>query len=287
MRRSKHVVIVLLLAAVGQCYAQDVEDRYQQVLASGDLDNPTSLVFAKQLNHLAQADPRSGVPKRVETMARTLLGTGVGKKSEGYATFETTLGIALAGQGKLKDAAAAFRDSLQLRENLLEPNHPHIAESLNNLALVNRKLHRLKDAERDYRRAIEILRATHRQPELAASIHNLARVRAEQGNSREAERMMQEAIAIWQESSGPSADDVAEGFASLATLYQSERRYADSARAYRRALEIFSQSREPNDGRLVGLLERYSAVLRAQEEYVEAAKIDMQAMRIRVANSLR
>jgi tetratricopeptide (TPR) repeat protein len=286
MRRSKHLAVVLLIAAAG-CYADDLDDRYQQVLASGDLDSAASLAFAKELNTLAQADPRTSYPKRVESMTRSLLAADSGTKSAGYATFETTLGIALANAGKLKDAAVAFRNALQLRESILEPNHLYIAESLNNLALVNRKLHRLKDSERDYRRAIEILRSTKRQPELAASIHNLARVRAEQGQSGEAERLIQEAISVWQEALGPNDDDVAEGFASLAVLYQSQHRYADAARAYRRAFEIFSESRGPTDARLVGLLERYSAVLRAQEEFAEAAKIDMQAMRIRVANSLR
>jgi tetratricopeptide (TPR) repeat protein len=295
MRRSKQAVAVLLLTAAGRCCAGNsvpglpgvFEARYRQVLAGADLESPLSLQFANDLDGLAQADARTGYPQRIETMVRTLLSSASGRKSSGFATFESTLGIALVGEGKLKSAAAAFRAALRLRESVLEPNHLHIAESLNNLALVNRKLHRLKDSERDYRRAIEILRAIKHRPELAAAIHNLARVRADQGRIDEAKSLIEEAIAVWQDSLGPNHDDVAEGWASLATLDQTQHRYAEAARAYRRALEIFSKSRAPTDPRLIGVLDRYSAVLRAQEEYAEAAKIDMQAMRIRVANSLR
>ena len=42
----------------------------------------------------------------------------------------------LANQGKYDDAEPLYKRALAIREETLGPQHPHVAESLNNLALL-------------------------------------------------------------------------------------------------------------------------------------------------------
>ena len=74
---------------------------------------------------------------------------------------------------------------------------------------------------------------------------------------------------------------------NLGEVRRAQRRWKEAALAYQKGLEILRSAWGPEDQRLLKWLERYAAVLRSSEEYAEAARQDMQAMRIRVANALR
>jgi Flp pilus assembly protein TadD len=64
-------------------------------------------------------------------------------------------------QGQYTQAEPLFRRSLAIREKVLGPNHPDVATSLENLALLCRLTRRIAEAEKLEERAAKI-RATKR-----------------------------------------------------------------------------------------------------------------------------
>src|SRR5580765_2537730 len=80
-----------------------------------------------------------------------------------------------ASTGDLVSAEELLRDAAQLQQTELGPFHPDLANTLNNLAIIAERAGRPHDAERSYRRAVEIASASlpPDDPMVAASRQNL------------------------------------------------------------------------------------------------------------------
>ena len=74
---------------------------------------------------------------------------------------------------------------------------------------------------------------------------------------------------------------------NLGAVYRLQKRPAESAQAFEKGVAILIHNWGPDDARLAGWLEQYALVQRAREEYAAAAKLDMEATRIRVLHTLR
>src|ERR1700730_17511119 len=59
-------------------------------------------------------------------------------------------------QGQYAQAEPLIRQALAIREKALVPDHPAVAESLNNLALLSKQLGRYGEAEALFRRSVAI-----------------------------------------------------------------------------------------------------------------------------------
>ena len=92
-------------------------------------------------------------------------------------------------QNKYKEAANLLNDALAIREKTLGENHPAVAATLNNLAVLYGKRGKYKDAEPLCKRALEIrekvLGSDH--PDVAKQLNNLALLCQNQGKYEEAE----------------------------------------------------------------------------------------------------
>ena len=93
-------------------------------------------------------------------------------------------------QNKYKEAANLLNDALAIREKTLGENHPAVAATLNNLAVLYGKRGKYKDAEPLCKRALEIrekvLGSYH--PDVAKQLNNLALLCQNQGKYEEVER---------------------------------------------------------------------------------------------------
>ena len=89
----------------------------------------------------------------------------------------------LYSQGRYSDAIPLAQRLLGIRETALGPNHPDVAESVNNLATLYEDQGRYADAEALYERALGIrekaLGPNH--PDVAISLNNLALCYGAQG----------------------------------------------------------------------------------------------------------
>ncbi len=97
--------------------------------------------------------------------------------------------ISEAGQGRYAEAEPLYKRSLAIREKVLGPEHPGVAQSLNNLAALYKAQGQYAEAEPLYQRALAIrekaLGSEH--PHVAQSLNNLAGLYEAQGRYAEAE----------------------------------------------------------------------------------------------------
>lgn len=97
------------------------------------------------------------------------------------------------------EALGLHREALALRLRSLEPAHPLIAESHNNIGLALSSLGRLDDALGAHKQALHIRRECGR-PDAANSLNNIAAVLFKQGQLEQAVGMHREAYAMMVES---------------------------------------------------------------------------------------
>ena len=108
----------------------------------------------------------------------------------------------------------------------------------------------------------------------------------EQKRYAEAERMLRQSLESLQASLPPGHPDIGITEANLAEVYRRERNYEDAEKLYRAGITILEKAWGRDDRRLFPYFQYYAAVLRAREEFAEAASADLRATRIRVVHSL-
>lgn len=131
-------------------------------------------------------------------------------------------GVYLVYRARTGEAERLLIQALSIREQLLGPDHPDTATSLNNLARLYQMRGRYEQAESLYVRALEIreekLGPDH--PRTAQSLHNLAELYHVQGKYEQAEPLYVRALAIRKRSLGINHPDTASSREKLASLYR-------------------------------------------------------------------
>jgi tetratricopeptide (TPR) repeat protein len=74
---------------------------------------------------------------------------------------------------------------------------------------------------------------------------------------------------------------------NLGEIYRVMKDYERAAPLYSKGLRILEAAWGSDDPRLIPKLDRYSALLRSQEQYAEAETAQVRLMRIRVRQALR
>lgn len=84
--------------------------------------------------------------------------------------------IFFSDQNKYKEAANLLNDALAIREKTLGENHPAVAATLNNLAVLYGKRGKYKEAEPLCKRALDIREKVlgREHPDVAKQLNNLA-----------------------------------------------------------------------------------------------------------------
>ena len=119
-----------------------------------------------------------------------------------------------SSQGKYAQAELLYRQALEIKKQVLGPNHPSVVRT----------------------------------------VESLAAVEAEAGNYSEAEQLYQQAIRSETEFFGPSHPGVAVPVDDLAALEMEEGKYASAETLYEKALRIREQIHGPDHPRVANLL---------------------------------
>jgi C-terminal peptidase prc len=192
------------------------------------------------------------------------------------------LGRFYLSQGRYPQAEPLLRRALTIRETVLGPAHPDVAQSLYFVALALHYQARYADAESLLRRALEIreqaLRSDH--PDVANSLNNLATVLYYQGRYAEADPLHRRALAIREKALGPDHPDVAESLNNLGELYRAQRRYTDGEPFYRRALVILERALGPEHPNVAKSLTNLAIVVQSQSREAEAETLHRRALAV-------
>jgi kinesin light chain len=153
-------------------------------------------------------------------------------------------------QNKYKEAANLLNEALHIREKTLGENHPAVAATLNNLAVLYGKRGKYKEAEPLCKRALEIrekvsIRSTHTgcdpdailplqvlgsdHPDVAKQLNNLALLCQNQGKYEEVEQYYRRALHIYESKLGPDDPNVAKTKNNLSSAYLKQGKYKVSA----------------------------------------------------------
>ncbi|KAI0219122.1 Kinesin light chain [Lamellibrachia satsuma] len=163
-------------------------------------------------------------------------------------------------QGKYKEAANLLNDALGIREKTLGPDHPAVAATLNNLAVLYGKRGKYKEAEPLCKRALEIrekvLGKDH--PDVAKQLNNLALLCQNQGKYEEVEQYYQRALDIYENKLGPDDPNVAKTKNNLVERY------------YKRALEIYLHRLGPDDPNVAKTKNNLASAYLKQGKYQQA-----------------
>jgi len=124
-------------------------------------------------------------------------------------------------------------------------------------------------------------------PQIAYDLTHAADLAFERKQYAQAEDLLDQALAILKRTFAPNHPEIGKVTASLAEIRRCQRRLEESDELYRQAVATLEQAWGPENPQLLTTLEHYSLVLRAREEYAQAASVDTQVMKIRVVRTLR
>jgi tetratricopeptide (TPR) repeat protein len=171
---------------------------------------------------------------------------------------------------------------VHLAEDLLGPEHPKTAASMNDLALLYRHHGLLREAEPLHERALAVREEVlgHEHPDTAASLDDLAFLYYYLGRWREAESLLERALETREQALGPEHPDTALSLNDLAVLYTDRGSYEEAESLLKRALMIREKVLGPEHPDTAETLYNLAPLYQRQGRYAEAESVIERAVKI-------
>ena len=199
---------------------------------------------------------------------------------EQRAEYLNLQGRALYDAGGYRDAEGPWTQALALRKQVLGPEHPDVATSLNNLAGLYHAQGRYAKAEPLYQRALVILEKAlgPEHPDVAASLNNVAELYKAQGRYAKAEPLFERSLVIQEKTLRPEHPRVAASLNNVAGLYHAQGQYAKAEPLYQRSLAIREKTFGPEHPKVAASLNSLGALYYAQGQYAKAEPLYQRAL---------
>lgn len=204
------------------------------------------------------------------------IGTDLEDQPEVQADLMATLGMIYHRLGLRERALPLVEAALAQRRELLGPDHPKVAQSLNDLGVLQERGGEYRAAEASYRQALAIRR---RQlgplhPDVMESLSDLAAVRWEQGEYDAAEKQWREVLAMRRKLFGNRHVAVAGSLNNLAIALYNRGRYQEAEPLLREALAIRRALLGETNIDVADGLGNLAQVVQAQGSYAEAERLE-------------
>jgi tetratricopeptide (TPR) repeat protein len=202
---------------------------------------------------------------------------------ERVAALSNAAAQALHYTGEFAAARPWYERVLTVRQQVLGPDHPGTAASLNNLALLLRERGELAAARPLLERALAIrervLGPDH--PDTAASLNNLARLLHGLAEHAAARPLLERAFAIWERTLGPDHPQTALGMNNLALLLRAQGQLVAARPLLERALAIREHVLGPEHPFTTYSLNGLAGLLQAQGDLAAAQPLYERALTIK------
>jgi CHAT domain-containing protein/Flp pilus assembly protein TadD len=184
--------------------------------------------------------------------------------------------------GKYDEALALIERVLEIRERVLGPEHPFVAATINNLAILYQLIGDYTKAETLFRRTLTIkekaLGSEH--PDVARLLNNLAFLYKSRGDYAKAESLYLRALTIKERALGPEHPDLVSTLNNLAFIHKSRGDYAKVEPLYKRALTIWEKAVGPEYSDVASALNNLAILYRNRGEYAKAEPLYERALTI-------
>ena len=192
-------------------------------------------------------------------------------------------GIELYKQGRYTEAIPIFEEALAIDEKALGPDHPDVAKSLNNLAMVYQALGDYSKTEPLYKRSLVIFEKTHgaNHPAVATSLNNLAVLYTSLGRYSKAKPLYKRSLAIREKALGPDHPDVAVSLNNLAMLYREFGDYSKTEPLYKRSLGILEKEYGADHPDVATSLNNLATLYKDLGDYSKAESLYKRSLAIR------
>ncbi|MBE9005109.1 tetratricopeptide repeat protein [Fortiea sp. LEGE XX443] len=190
--------------------------------------------------------------------------------------------VKLYQEGKYTTAIPLAERALAIREKVLGKEHPDVASSLNNLALLYDSQGNYQQAEPLYLRSLAILEKVlgKEHPDVASSLNNLAELYRTQGNYQQAEPLFLRSLAIAEKVLGNVHPDVASSLNNLALLYDSQGNYQQAEPLFLRSLAIWEKVLGKEHPDVALSLNNLAQLYYAQGNYQQAESLFLRSLAI-------
>ncbi|KAF2191836.1 hypothetical protein K469DRAFT_654999 [Zopfia rhizophila CBS 207.26] len=183
-------------------------------------------------------------------------------------------------KGECKAAETFVRMSVEAREKVLRPEHPHTLTSVSRLGSVLLKQGKYEEAEAMHRRALEgkekVLGSEH--PDTLTSVSNLGSVLESQGKYEEAEAMHRRGLEGKEKVLGPEHPHTLTSVSQLGSVLLRQGKYEEAEVMHRRALEGRERVLGSEHPDTLTSVSQLGSVLARQGKYEEAEAMHRRAL---------
>ena len=211
------------------------------------------------------------------------IGAGLSKDPELQAQMMHVMGDVYYNLGLYPRAERLERQSLEIRQRVLGPEHPDTLDTMNSLASALADEGRSAEAEKLYRETLDIRRRVlgPEHPDTLKSMNNLATVLDDQGHFAEVEKLHRETLEIRRRVLGPEHPDTLVSMHNLANVLQNEGRYAEAEKLDRETLEIRRRVLGPEHPETLKSMSNLAVLLDEEDHSAEAEKLDRETLEIK------
>jgi tetratricopeptide (TPR) repeat protein len=198
------------------------------------------------------------------------------------AQILSNLGVLHIHLARYPEAESCLRKALRIREQMYEPAHPDLAQSLNDLAGVYHNQGKLTEAEPLYQQALSIQEQTlgAEDPVTLRTLGNLALLKYSQKKYGESETLNKRVLAAREKHAGAQHVDTGQSLLNLAYVYLLQQRYAEAELLFGRALAIYEEGYGPEHPQTATALNGLALLYHAQQRYDEAEPLFRRALAI-------
>ncbi|CAF1155736.1 unnamed protein product [Adineta steineri] len=188
---------------------------------------------------------KMGQLDRAEDIYQVLLDQTTDDKER--ALIYHRLGCIKGDQGKYQEALTFYKESFDIRQKILTPDHLDLAMSYNNIGNVHINMSNYPQALSCHEKALEIRQQSllPNHPDLAMSYNNIGLVHNNMRNYPKALASHEQALGI-QQSLPSNHPDIAKSYISMGLVHSNMGDYPEALSYYEKALKIQQQSLPSN-----------------------------------------
>lgn len=263
--------------------AREILDRATRRVETELADQPR--VQATLLEAIGRVYLQLGLPERARSPLETALALHRNEPEAdlgGLAQTLETLGHLHQDSGEVLEAVGAYREALEVRRELLGPEHPKVATALNHLGDALEDSGDSAAAEPFYRQALEMRRrlfGEHHEA-VAESLNQLGLLHHQRRELDRAEPLYRRALEMRREILGPQHPEVAVSLNNLAALQQARGRPAAAEGLFREAVAIQETHRGRSHPETLASLQNLAMALKDLGRHDEAEELLLEVLAV-------